>query len=64
MNRFLSAVCACLFLVAAVGVHAQPVIRKGEPFPAIVLPTMADGSPASITDFRGTKVVLHVFASW
>jgi hypothetical protein len=64
MMRLVSAVFACLFLLAAVHVRAQPVIRKGEPFPAIVLPTMADGSPASITDFRGKKVVLHVFASW
>ena len=36
----------------------------GEPFPGLVLPSMRDGSPGSISDFRGEKVFLHVFASW
>ena len=35
----------------------------GEPFPGLVLPDL-DGTPRSIADFRGGKVVLHVFASW
>ena len=39
-------------------------IAEGKPFPAIVLPELSDGHPASIADFRGEKVVLHVFASW
>ena len=64
MNRIISAVGACLMVLAVSGVRGQPVIKAGEPFPALVLPTMTDGSPASITDFRGKKVVLHVFASW
>jgi len=42
----------------------QPEIVEGEPFPEIVLPDMETGEPASIRDFRGQKVVLHVFASW
>lgn len=42
----------------------QPEIVEGEPFPEIVLPDMETGGPASIRDFRGQKVVLHVFASW
>ena len=64
MNRIISAAGACLMVFAATGVRGQPVIKAGEPFPTLVLPTMTDGSPASITDFRGKKVVLHVFASW
>ena len=36
----------------------------GEPFPTIALPALEDGRPRSIADFRGKKVVLHVFASW
>ena len=36
----------------------------GEPFPDLVLPSLVDGLPASIAQFRGKKVVLHVFASW
>ena len=42
----------------------RPVLEEGEPFPDIKLPSMYDGRPMSIADFRGQKVVLHVFASW
>ncbi len=41
-----------------------PTIEVGQPFPAIVLPSLTDGEPMSIRDFRGEKVVLHIFASW
>jgi len=46
--------------------HAQRLglIEEGEPFPDLVLPSMDDGSPMSIADFRGKRVMLHVFASW
>ena len=44
---------------------AQEVpVHVGEPFPALVLPSLADGSPLSIEHFRGRKVLLHQFASW
>lgn len=39
-------------------------VRVGEPFPALVLPSLADGSPLSIEPFRGRKVLLLQFASW
>ena len=39
-------------------------IAEGEPFPEVMLPALVDGRPASIADFRGSKVALHVFASW
>jgi len=39
-------------------------VRVGEPFPALLLPSLADGSPLSIEQFRGRKVLLHQFASW
>ena len=35
----------------------------GEPFPELSLPGL-DGGSGSIADFRGKKVILHVFASW
>jgi len=41
-----------------------PEIAEGKPFPSIVLPALDDGRPTSLADFRGEKVVLHVFASW
>lgn len=39
-------------------------VRVGERFPALVLPSLADGSPLSVEQFRGRKVLLHQFASW
>ena len=36
----------------------------GTPFPTVSLPSLEDGRPASIADFRGQKVILHIFASW
>lgn len=46
---------------------AQPddvSIEVGRPFPNLALPSLADGSPASVAQFRGKKTLLHVFASW
>jgi len=39
-------------------------IEVGEPFPELAFPALDDGQPWSIRDFRGQKVILHVFASW
>ena len=39
-------------------------IGLGKPFPDLVLPAVADGAPRRIADFRGTKLALHLFASW
>jgi hypothetical protein len=36
----------------------------GQPFPAVALPALEDGRTASLADFRGKKLLLHVFASW
>ncbi len=38
--------------------------QVGQPFPDLTLPGLQDGRPASIRDYRGQKVILHVFASW
>ena len=43
---------------------SAPRIEQGLPFPSIVLPALDGGRPASLADFRGEKVVLHIFASW
>ncbi len=40
----------------------RPVV--GEAFPDLVLPSLEDGRPVSLAEFRGKKVILHVFASW
>lgn len=39
-------------------------IEVGKPFPDLLLPTLADGRPASLASFRGKKTLLHIFASW
>lgn len=36
----------------------------GQPFPDLMLPRLGDHRPSSLADFRGKRVVLHVFASW
>lgn len=36
----------------------------GQPVPSFVLPDAADGRPRTVAEFRGRKVILHVFASW
>jgi hypothetical protein len=38
--------------------------KVGESFPKLVLPSLEDGSPLSVTSFRGQKLVLHIWASW
>lgn len=50
--------------VCASQARSAMTLRVGEPFPDIVLPALEDGAPRSILDYRGRKVVLHVFASW
>lgn len=39
-------------------------LAVGDRFPELVLPSLSDGSPTSISSFRGRKIVLHVWASW
>jgi hypothetical protein len=44
----------------------DPVLKVevGQPVPDLVLPSLEDGRPASLAQFRGKNVLLHVFASW
>ena len=41
-----------------------PVFEVGAAFPTLALPALEDGRPSSVADYRGKKVILHVFASW
>ncbi|NNF28371.1 MAG: hypothetical protein HKO53_01295 [Gemmatimonadetes bacterium] len=36
----------------------------GRAFPTTAFPSLADGTPMSVADFRGKRVILHIFASW
>ncbi|MFQ5926812.1 MAG: TlpA family protein disulfide reductase [Terriglobia bacterium] len=38
--------------------------KVGQVFPNLALPSLADGRPLSLADFRGQKLILHIFASW
>lgn len=49
---------------SALDVDDEVRIEVGRAFPLISLPLLKDSSPASIADFHGEKVILHIFASW
>jgi hypothetical protein len=36
----------------------------GKPLPFVLLPSLQDGQSMSIADFRGQKLMLHIWASW
>ncbi len=38
--------------------------KVGEAFPHVMLPSLEAGRPGSIADFRGQKIILHIWASW
>jgi len=50
-------------LLAALVAPASP-FQIGEPAPILTLPAGASGEPMSLADFRGQKLMLHVWASW
>ena len=63
LKIIMSFIAMFLFLAAGSAV-SSPRIQVGKPFPGIVLPALEDGSPRSVSSFRGEKLILHIFASW
>ncbi len=55
--------CAAM-LPLALPASGSAELKEGQPFPALVLPSLDSGEPLSVADFRGRKIALHVFASW
>ncbi len=53
-----------MFVLPGYAQSQPPVLEIGKPFPVISLPAMRDGEAMSIADYRGKRVVLHIFASW
>lgn len=47
-----------------VSAPADVAIEVGRPFPNLVLPSLEDGRPSSLVQYKGKKILLHVFASW
>jgi hypothetical protein len=39
-------------------------LEVGQLFPLVAFPALEDGSPRSVADFRGRRLLLQVFASW
>ncbi len=61
-----------LFFLALIAISLRDIRAKpsstefkvGQPFPNLVLPSLAGGKPFSLAEFRGQKVILQIFASW
>lgn len=57
-----------LSALAALWVSTVPTpaadFREGTRFPEILLPRASDGEPASVNQYLGQKVLMHIFASW
>ncbi len=44
--------------------RSQRGFEVGQPFPELSFPSLDSGRRASLADFRGKKMLLHIFASW
>jgi hypothetical protein len=56
--------CAAM-LVASPDAGAEPYRPQvGQRHPDFALPTISDGKPISLSQYRGQKVLLIQFASW
>lgn len=55
-----------LLLISTLGMgRAEAMaLEIGRPFPLLRLPSLEDGKPLSVAEFRGQKLVLHIWASW
>lgn len=60
--NLLALTCGCLCSVASSYGAYSP--RVGESHPDFTLPSIVDGTPVSLSQFRGKKVLLMHFASW
>ena len=44
-------------------VRATGAVRPGDVAPGFTLPSL-DGSPVSLSDYRGRRLVVFIWASW
>ena len=58
------AIAASLCLPDPGNTSAAEALSPGKPFPVIALPDIKTGEARSLVDFRGQKLMLHLFASW
>ncbi|MBI3655074.1 MAG: hypothetical protein HY232_01480 [Acidobacteria bacterium] len=66
-----TSVYALISLVAAIAIHASLYAANlsigtevGQVYPNYILPSLSDGRPLALSQFRGRKIILHQFASW
>ena len=70
MTRAIRQLGVVVWLVAAMAAtpsdaQAQNAgFEVGQPFSTLSFPALEDGRPRSIAEFRGQRIILHVFASW
>lgn len=64
LRHVVPALLTCSLAVGGALAGGNGSIRVGEPFPSLVLPSAGDSQPASVQQYHGRKVVLHIFASW
>ena len=62
MLSFYLPLAVCLFWMATDKAEALE-LEVGQVFPNMLLPSL-EGRPGSIADFRGQKLILHIWASW
>lgn len=64
MRAFILAAVLAILVMPTAAPAASAQFEVGQPFPQIVLPSLEDGRPTSLSQFRGKKIILHIFASW
>lgn len=62
--RMKTITCFLLTFMSALTLTKAANWKTGDAFPAIQLPSITGDGSSSITQYRGDKVLLHVFASW
>ena len=63
-RKMLMWMCGCLYLLAVPSYAEGYAPRVGQPHPDFTLPSIVDGEPVSLSQFRGRKVLLIHLASW
>ena len=62
-TNLLKLTCGCICAFAATG-NAAYSPQVGQLHPDFILPSINDGRPVSLSQFRGKKVLLVHFSSW
>ena len=69
-RRFLVSTIPALAATATIAIATaaqelpQTGFAVGEPFPTTAFPSLEDEHPMSVADYRGKRLILHIFASW